>query len=187
MSQIDKFKELLEDENALNINDISSFCRDFKYILETSSIKRKLPRSKENREELYKPFLKSLGVKDSELKDKNYNIEYICGVIDKKQNITVNEIAERKMVANEIAERKIENETISSVYYHSAKPEPKRLFTVIDVPRYAFYNDTWLYCGSPDLTQRSCTRCAFYLSSGTSNDVNFPNIWFPFLRMKEKN
>lgn len=185
MSQIDKFKQLLGSEDSLNINDISSFCRDFKYISETSSIKKKLPRSKENREELYKPFLKSLGVKEDELKDKNYNIEYICGVIDKKQNMAVNEIAEIKMVANEIAERKIENETKSTVYYHSGEHEPTRLFTIIDVPRYAFYNNTWLYCGSPDQTRRRCTRCAFYLSTGTSNDVNFPNIWFPFLRMKE--
>jgi hypothetical protein len=191
MSQIDKFRELLGGENRLNINEPSSFCRDFEIILETPSIKKKLPKSSENRKELYEPFLKALGVPKKELQDKNYNINYICSVIEKKDNkkkISESEtVSERKTsiieTANEITERKIENETKSSVYYTT---ESKRLFTIVDVPAYAFYKNIWLTCGSPVLTPRTCKRCSFYLSTGTSNDVNFPNIWFPFLRIQEQ-
>jgi hypothetical protein len=40
--------------------------------------------------------------------------------------------------------------------------------------------------GGGQMRYPSCTHCGFYRSTGTSNTAkNFPEIWFPFLRVKE--
>jgi hypothetical protein len=62
-----------------------------------------------------------------------------------------------------------------------------RKIMIIDIPnKYLFNNNKWLTMSS-NVGYPDCGKCAFYYSTGTSNTgkANFPDVWFPFLRIKE--
>jgi len=167
---------------------VEKFCNDFT-IIANKIYKSNLPRVLRTKKELYGPFLQVL-VGDKELQDEDYNIdtilEYCNKNTEKKLDDTIDEIKHIVETSIEIDRRTIQKTTISSIKYIT---NPTRILTIVKVPETTFNTSekpsTWSYDGSSDVFRPTCKNCPFYLSSGTSNEVNFPNVWFPFLRIKE--
>jgi len=163
------------------------FCLKFTEI--AKKYRRNLPKNPEKRKALFKPFLQVL-VGDKELQDEDYNIDtilYYCNKnTEKKLDDTIDEIKQVVKTSIEIDRRTNQKTTISSIKYIT---NPIRTFTIVQVPESAFNRSvkpsTWSYDGSSHIFRPTSKNCPFYLSSGTSNEVNFPNVWFPFLRIKE--
>ena len=63
----------------------------------------------------------------------------------------------------------------------------RRHLTTIPIPAIYFnQKKQWLPEGRY-MKWHTCKACAFYLSTGTSNEgANFPGMWFPFMRMQEQ-
>jgi hypothetical protein len=62
-----------------------------------------------------------------------------------------------------------------------------RQLTCVSVPNYAKNRAyAWSDNGGCFPYYPKTSKCGFYLSTGTSNTVNFPDIWFPFLKIQEK-
>jgi hypothetical protein len=189
ISQIEKFRVLASAE--LNPKNTVKFCQEFNSIF--SSFKKRLPRTTKNKKELYLVFLKALGLKEEELKDNYYDINFLikkCTEFhrEKSEKELKDDIQEIKQIAEtaiEMNSRNKEQYTVSTITYNS---EVNRILTIVEIPNNVFTGEekkTWIPHGSTYNIRPQCTNCGFYLSSGTSNEINFPNVWFPFLRVKE--
>jgi Asp-tRNA(Asn)/Glu-tRNA(Gln) amidotransferase C subunit len=186
ISQIEKFRDLASVE--LNPKNTVKFCEEFNSILKRFS--RNLPRTIKNRKELYSPFLLALGVNGADLRDENYDINFLVNKCiefhaKKPEEELKDNIQQLKHIVEttiEMNSRNRQEDTVSTIRYVS---EVDRVLTIVAIPKNAFAGDkTWIHHGSTYNIRPKCTNCGFYLSSGTSNEINFPNVWFPFLRVK---
>ena len=187
-SQLEKFRRLT-NQRLDPKGDITTFCKEFKNIL--TQFKKRLPKAIETKKELYEPFFNALGIGGDILRAKKYDISFLmekCGDYMAKKDVRevkkdIQELKATTELTLEIQNRSNENNTISTVMYESSAP---RLLTIVKVPANMFYSSVWKYDGSTYLFRRpSCLNCGFYLSTGTSNETNFQNVWFPFLRVQE--
>jgi hypothetical protein len=185
-SESDEFKtitkRLKEIKPEKDKDKIKDFCVLFTKLV--VDYKNRLPRIARTKRELYGPLLQIL--LNREPTDEDFNIETIlnyCRVNNQgKLQETLEEIKQVTETSVEIAQRTKEEITISTVNYIGTIT---RTLTIVEIPKRAFYGNVWLYDGSSHIFRPSCKNCPFYLSTGTSNDINFPNVWFPFLRIKE--
>lgn len=91
---------------------------------------------------------------------------------------------EEKIVRESISQNVIESNTISCITFKSMPID--RFMTIVPVPKYQLYSGKWMPSGGAFSRYIKCANCPFYYSSGTSNEgKNFPQMWFPFLRIRE--
>jgi hypothetical protein len=96
-------------------------------------------------------------------------------------------MAERKkqqLVKDSIRENILEQKVRSVALLYG---RPNRIAVTIKIPSRAIENGRWISGGAGGMMRYpTCTHCGFYRSSGSSNmGKNFPDVWFPFLRVKE--
>lgn len=96
----------------------------------------------------------------------------------------MDEKKKEQLVKDSIRENILERKVRSVVLL---KGRPNRLIVSIKIPSKNIENEKWISGGGGGMIRYpTCTHCAFYRSTGSSNmGKNFPDIWFPFLRVKE--
>lgn len=122
----------------------------------------------------------------------NKSIRYIWSELYSKKGVVkvpeeVKQVATEEdkqiTVEKEVVERDIQDKIIILKVSSPLIAYQKRIMTAIKVPKYALNkNGAWISNGISTFYP-SCTRCGFYLSTGVSNEANFPGVWFPFLRI----
>jgi hypothetical protein len=88
---------------------------------------------------------------------------------------------EEKIVKTSVSKKVVGMETLSCITYIA------RYMIMVPVPKNMFnHQKRWLPTEGVGPGYPECKNCAFYFSTGTSNEgKNFPGMWFPFLRIKE--
>ena len=103
-----------------------------------------------------------------------------------KTPFLVPEDVETKIVQSSIKKNIKEEQTTGCLVYKDDFKNIRHL-TVVSIPKDNFNKkNQWLPSGRY-MNWNTCQKCAFYLSTGTSNEgKNFPGMWFPFMRVQER-
>jgi hypothetical protein len=106
--------------------------------------------------------------------------------MSKRKNQKLSQSEEDQIVKKSIKNNVLEEKAISCSIYKEGNN--RRDLVIVPVPKRYINNKSkkWLP-NSIFNTLGDCINCGFYLSTGTSNiGKNFPGMWFPFLRIQEK-
>jgi hypothetical protein len=98
----------------------------------------------------------------------------------------------QKIIDFEISKNSIFMDIEDVINYSSSLSSLNRFICIIPIPIENLAQNTngyfsWKSHGSPQpsVLYNTCTNCAFFNSTGTSNEINFPGVWFPVLRITQ--